>query len=183
MSDASARERLNTEAVRATAGLRVRVSAPSVFENVPPPPPAARRRLAGLLVGKAFLELILLIALVVGFRYDAFPSSLESSLDVADARGVSGWVVDRSRPGEALEVQLYVDGQFVASAIADLPQPVAAMRGGATGERHGFVFKFDPPRACGQEARVYVVHASGGGARRVLRLVGGPVRLGGSEAR
>ncbi len=179
MSDAPAREQTNTETVRATDGLRVRVSAPSVFEYAPPPPPAARKRLVRLLAGKAFLELILLIALVVSFRYDAFPSSLESSLDVADARSVSGWVVDRSRPGEAVEVQLYLDGQFVASGVANQPQPVAAMRGGATGERHGFVFKFDPPRVGEHEARVYAVHASGGGARRTLRLVGGPVRFKG----
>ena len=100
MSDASAREQTDTEARRATAGLRVRVSAPSVFEHVPPPPPEARRRLAGLLVGKSFLELLLLAALVVGFSYSAFPSSVEGGLDRADVRGVSGWAVDRSRPGE-----------------------------------------------------------------------------------
>ncbi|HEU4594329.1 MAG TPA: hypothetical protein VFS10_04095 [Pyrinomonadaceae bacterium] len=164
MSDASAREQTDTEAGRGTAHLRVRVSAPSVFEHVAPPPPAARRRLAGVLVGKAFLELLLLTALVVGFNYSAFPSSLQGSLDEADARGVRGWVVDRSRPGEPVEVQLYLDGRFVESKVA--------------GERQGFVFNFDPPPRAGEhEARVYAVRASGDGARRTLRLVGGPRRF------
>lgn len=162
-----------------SAGLRVRVSAPSVFENVPPPPPAARRRLAGVLIAKAFLELLLLAALVVGFSYSTFPSSVEGKLDRADARGVSGWAVDRSRPGEAVEVQLYLDGQFVASTVANQTRDDVPASGDAQSGSHGFVFKFDPPRAGGKEARVYVVRASGGGARRTLRLVGGPVRLGG----
>ena len=179
MSDASARERLNTEAVRATAGLRVRVSAPSVFENVPPPPPAARRRLAGVLIGKAFIELLLLAALVVGFSYSTLSSSVECGLDAADARGVSGWAVDRSRPGETVEVQLYLDGQFAASAVANQPRADAPAPGGDGAGGHGFVFELDTTRAGGREARVYVVRASGGGARRTLRLVGGPVRLGG----
>jgi hypothetical protein len=175
--DASAREQLNTETVRATHGLRVRVSAPSVFEHVPPPPPEARRRLARLLIGKAFLELLLLTALVVAFFYSAFPPSFEGAIDAADARGLSGWALDRSRPGEALEVQLYLDGRFVASAVADRPrQGVPAQGGEAAAGRHGFVFKFDTPRAGGQEARVYAV--GGGGARRTLRLVGGPLRIG-----
>lgn len=179
MSDASAREQLNTEAVRATAGLRVRVSAPSVFENAPPPPPAARRRLAGLLIGKAFLELLLLAVLVVGFGYSAFPTYVDGGLDRADVRGVSGWAIDRARPGETVEVQLYLDGQFVASAVADRPLTGVFALGGAEVDGHGFVFEFDTPRAGGQEARVYVVRASGGGARRTLGLVAGPVRLGG----
>lgn len=177
MSDASARDQPNAEAVRATAGLRVRASAPSVFENAPPPPPAARRRLARLLAGKAFLELLLLTALVVGFSRAAFPSSVEGGLDAAEARGVSGWAVDRARPGEAVEVQLYLDGRFVASAVADRPRPDAPAPGDAGADGHGFLFKLEPPRAGGQEARVYAVRASGGGARRTLRLVGGPVRL------
>jgi hypothetical protein len=178
MSDASAREQDDTETGRGTARLRVRVSAPSVFEHVTPPAPAARRRLAGLLVGKAFLELLLLTALVVGFSYSAFPSSLQGSLDVADARGVRGWAVDRSRPGEPLEVQLYLDGQFVASGLADQPRADAPAGGDAAGVRQGFVFNFDPPPRAGEhEARVYAVRASGGGARRTLRLVGGPLRF------
>lgn len=179
MSDASARERLHTEAVRETDGLRVRVSAPSVVEYVPPPPPSARRRLAGLLAAKAFLELLLLAALVAGFSYSTFPSSFEGGIDAADARGVRGWAVDRARPGEAVEVQLYLDGQFVASAVANQTRADVLARGDAGADGHGFVFKFERPRGVGQEARVYAVRASGRGARRTLRLVGGPARLKG----
>ena len=162
-----------------SAGLRVRVSAPSVFENVPSPPPAARRRLAGVLIGKAFLELLLLAALVVGFAYSAFPSFVEGGLDTVDVRGVSGWAIDRARPGEKVEVQLYLDGRFVASAVADRPLTGVFALGGAGVDGHGFVFKFDPPRAGGEEASVYVVRASDGGARRTQGLVAGPVRLEG----
>lgn len=138
--------------------------------------PDARRRLTKLIIAKAFLELLLLAALAVGFHYVAFPPSFQGSLDLADARSVRGWAVDRSRPGEAVEVQLYIDNQFVAGGFANEPRPDVSAKGYAPDERHGFVFNLHPPRQGGYEARVYAVQASGGGARRTLQLIGGPLR-------
>jgi hypothetical protein len=178
MSDASARERNDTETVQATpAGLRVAVSAPVASHIKEPLRPAARRRLADLIIAKAFLELLLLAALAVGFYYVAFPPSFQGSLDLADERNVRGWVVDRSRPGEKVEVQLFIDGRFVASGFADEPRPDVRARGFAPDERHGFVFNLEPPRRGVYEARVYAVHASGEGTRRTLQIIGAPLRF------
>ncbi|MBA3241128.1 MAG: hypothetical protein H0T60_07855 [Acidobacteria bacterium] len=179
MSDAAARELEDTETGRVTAGLRVRVSAPCdpLVPGLPPPRPASRRRLANLILGKAFLELLLLAALAVSFHSNAFPPTFQGSLDLAEARGVRGWVVDRSRPGEAVEVQLYLDGKFVAGGFANQPRPDVQAQGFAPDERHGFVFELDPPREGVHEARVYAVHASDEGARRTLQLVGSPLRF------
>ena len=35
--------------------------------------------------------------------------------------GISGWAVNNASPWERVEVQLFIDGKFVASAIADQP--------------------------------------------------------------
>lgn len=178
MSDAASRELEDTETARATAGLRVRVSAPGdLAAPGSPPRPATRRRLANLILGKTFLELLLLAALAVSFHYDAFPPTFQGSLDLAEARGVRGWVVDSSRPGEPVEVQLYLDGKFSAGGFADQPRPDVQARGFAPDERHGFVFNLDPPRVGEHEARVYAVHASGGGEHRTLQLIGEPLRF------
>lgn len=205
MSDAASREPDDTETVRTTAGLRVPVSAHADSHDAPPGDshsasnadlnggltseshadtrvkeslrPGARRRLADLIIAKAFLELLLLAALAVGFHYVAFPPSFQGSLDLADARSVRGWVVNRARPGEAVEVQLYIDNQLVAGGFAGELRPDVYARGYAPDARHGFVFQLDPPREGAYEARVYAVHASGGGARRTLQLVGGPLRF------
>jgi hypothetical protein len=117
------------------------------------------------------------VALAVGFYLLAFPPFLRGVLDEAGRERVTGWVVDQTRPGERVEVQLYVDGRFVASAVADAPRPDVKAAGHAEDELHGFVFK-TPQLAAGEhEARVYSVHESGGGSRRTLQLVGKPLRF------
>jgi len=166
MTDADPREQTHTEAGSHAPGLRVSVSQP------PDLPPRARRRLLNLLLGKAAFDLLFACALTVGFHYAAFRPTFRGALDEADARGVRGWVVDKSEPSRRVEVQLYLNGRFAASATADEPRPDVSAGGFAPDERHGFVFDLDAPPPGRYEARVYAVRESAGGRRRTLQQIG-----------
>jgi hypothetical protein len=172
MSDAAARREGDTETGDNAPRLRVSVSAP--FAPLSPP---ARRRLAHLLIAKSIAEALIVGALAVGFFYLAFNPYFRGSLDYADSRIVSGWAVDDARPSSRVEVQLYVDGRFVASGFADQPRPDVLAARRAPDEHHGFVFRTPTTGSGEHEARVYAVHESGGGARRTLQLVGRPLQF------
>jgi hypothetical protein len=107
----------------------------------------------------------------------AFRPFYSGSLDYADSKSVRGWVVDRSEPSAAVEVQLYVDGRFAASALAGEPRPDVSEKGFAEDERHGFVFNLGATQPGEHEARVYAVHASHGDTRRTLQQIGGALRF------
>lgn len=141
---------------------------------------SAQRRLAHLLIGKSILETLLVAALAVTFYCLAFNPSFRGTLDIADSRRVEGWVFDAARPDARVEVQLYVDDRFVASAFADRPRPDVRDAGRAPDERHGFRFDINIEGAGEHEARVYAVHASGAGTRRTLQLIGRPLRFSGA---
>jgi len=172
MRDAAALEHTDTETGGREAGLRVPFPA-----HASALAPAAPGRLATLLLAKLTLDLLFVAALAVYTHAVAFHPFFSGSLDSADSSSVRGWVVDRARPGAAVEVQLYVDGRFVSDSLADQPRPDVSAKGFAPDERHGFVFALDPPLSGEHEARVYAVHASRGGARHTLQQIGSPFRF------
>jgi hypothetical protein len=173
MRDAAASEQTetDTETEGREAGLRV------PFPAAPALALAARRRLTTLLFAKLTLDLLFVAALAVYTHAVAFHPFFSGSLDSADGAGVRGWVVDRARPDAAVEVQLYVDGRFVADALADQPRPDVSAKGYAPDERHGFIFMPGPLARGEHEARVYAVHASRAGARRTLQQIGSAFRF------
>jgi hypothetical protein len=194
MSEAAALEHKNTETRGAGPGLRVPFSAPedsrACEESRADDSSASaasrvrvrRALLTRLLLAKLTLDLLFVAALAVYTHAVAFRPFYSGSLDYADSRSVRGWVVDRSEPAAAVEVQLYVDGSFAAAGLADEPRPDVFEKGFAQDERHGFVFGLVNTKAGEHEARVYAVHASRAGARRTLQQIGGALRFK-SEAR
>ena len=163
MTDASARERReDTEAGTVAPGLRVPFSAGA----------ASRKRLLRLVGAKLALDLLFVCALAAYARPDALRAGVAGEVGPTDGRVVRGWVSNAARPGAEVEVQLFVDGRFAATAFAD--EPVGG-GGDAGGElRHGFVFELGPRPDGAHEARVYAVSVAPGGTRRTLRLVGSP---------
>ena len=143
----------------------------------PPLTPQARVRLAHLLIAKSIAEALFIGALAVGFYYFAFNPHFRGAVDEASAHSISGWVVDEARPTAHVEVQLYLDGKFVASRLADEVRPDIYAAGRAADERHGFTFPLEVRAGGEHEARVYAVHASGGEVRRTLQLVGRAMRF------
>lgn len=138
-------------------------------------PRARRARLTRLLLAKLTLDLVFVAGLAAYTHAVAFRPFYSGSLEHADGRGVRGWVVDRAEPGRPVEVQLYIDGRFFAAGVADRPRPDVPEKGFAPGERHGFAFDFGQDLYGEHEASVYAVHESGGGKRRTLQRIGGPV--------
>lgn len=172
-SDAATRDRQHD----AGAGARAPSPRVSYQATLHPPTPRARRALVHLLLGKAVFEALLVAALAVAFYASAFNPAFRGSLDLANPRSVEGWVVDTAAPAARVEVQLYLDGRFAASNLADQPRPDVRDAGWATDELHGFRFRVNVTEPGEHEARVYAVHASGGDTRRTLQLIGRPLRF------
>lgn len=154
-------------------------------ERVSPAPPRSARlsaraasRLSQLLVGKSLVEAVFVAALVAAFSYTHFNPYFRGTLDVADERRVAGWVVDESKPDSQVEVELYIDGHFVARRRADKPRIDLVAAGRAARPEHGFSFETPPlpPRDAEYEARVYAYHA-GDPARPTLQQIDRPVRF------
>jgi len=133
-------------------------------------------RLVHALIGKALAETIFVAVLGIAFYLAAFPPYFHGWGEVS-ARGIAGWVVDQSAPGSRVEVQLFVDGKFVASAAANQSRPDVVNSGWSKDEWHGYSFATPSLQAGAHEARVYALHASGGGKRQTLQLVGDPIKF------
>jgi SAM-dependent methyltransferase len=75
-------------------------------------------------------------------------------VDQWDGRSMSGWAVDRTRPEAACEVDVYVDGRFVARTRADVPRPDLA-EVSPRDQRKGFLLELPPEARNGSRFEVY----------------------------
>ena len=98
-------------------------------------------------------------------------------VDEANGKYVKGWIVDSATPTANPEVQLHIDRRFIESRRADQPRPDIVVARLAGDEKHGFFFTTPALDAGEYEARVYVVHESGGGKNPILRLIEKPMRF------
>lgn len=140
---------------------------------------AGAARLSRALIVKSVAEALFVVALFAAFSYTHFHPKFRGAVDVADARTVEGWAVDEAEPDGQVEVQLFIDGRFVAQRRAELPRPDVLAAGRAPRPEHGF--RFDTPplaaREAEYEARVYALHAAGDGERRTLNQIGKALRF------
>ena len=160
MSDAAAREQSNTEAGTHEPDLRVPFSVDENGRAL-----RSRRRLAKLVAVKLVLDLLFVCGLAVYTYAVTYRSGFDGALNYADGRGVRGWVVDLESPDAEVEVQLFLNGEFVASTFA---------RERMTDGRRSFTFEFG---RSDYAARVYAVRAGRGGERYTLRQLGGAVHF------
>jgi hypothetical protein len=137
----------------------------------------SRRKLFQLLIAKSVLEALLVTALAVSFYLVVTNPHLRGWLDQADARTISGWVINEKSGGARVEVQLFIDDKFVEDRTANAFRPDVHQAKRAEDDWHGFVFE-TPPLAAGEhEARVFAVHRGGSDDRRTLQIVGKPLRF------
>jgi len=132
--------------------------------------------LVHVLIGKSIAETLLVGALAVVTFITVLPPYFHGWGEVTDS-GISGWVVNNAAPWERVEVELFVDGEFVATRVANESRPDVAAAGWAKNEWHGYKFILPPLSAGSHEARVYALHDSGAGTRKSLQLVGDPIRF------
>jgi hypothetical protein len=131
-------------------------------------------RLVHLLIGKSIIETFVVGALAVFTFITVLPPYFHGWGEVTGS-GISGWAVNNASPWERVEVQLFVDGKFVADAIANQSRPDVLAAGWARDEWHGYTFRLSRQSPRYHEARVYVLHDSGGGKRKSLQLLGNPI--------
>jgi len=132
--------------------------------------------LVHVLIGKSIIETLLVGALAVFTFLNILPPYFHGWGELTD-QGISGWVVNNVAPWERVEVQLFIDGQFVADGVANQSRPDVFAAGWSRDEWHGYKFTISTLNAGLHEARVYVLHDSGGGLRKTLQLVGDPIRF------
>lgn len=112
-------------------------------------------------------------AYAVWTEHATFPPALRGFGEVTRRGEVAGWAVDASRPGRRVEVQVYVDGRFVAHGEAALPRPDVLAAGRSADENCGYSFALPALAAGAHEARVYALHAPGRGrGPRTLKQLG-----------
>lgn len=138
-------------------------------------------RLVYFLIGKAILEALFVAALVVGFYVTAFHTNLRGWSERSEGR-IVGRVVDTNAPSAPVEVQLYVDDCFIADGLAadglaSVSRSGASVQNRAPDASPNFQFDIPPLDAGEHLAEIYAVRESNGGARRVLQLIGKPVRF------
>jgi hypothetical protein len=135
-----------------------------------------RSKLINVLIGKSILETLLVAIIAVGFYIIAFPPYFHGWGE-ATSQGISGWAVNDNAPWERVSVQLFIDGNFIATQVAHRSRPDVAAAGWARDEWHGYNFILPPLQTGYHEARVYAVHASGGETRRTLQQLGDAIRF------
>lgn len=135
-----------------------------------------KSKLINVLIGKSIVETLLVGVIAVGFYIIAFPPHFHGWGE-ATSQGISGWAVNDNAPWERVSVQLFVDGNFMATQTAQLSRPDVASAGWARDQWHGYNFILPPLQTGDHEARVYAVHASGGETRRTLQQLGDPIRF------
>ena len=134
-------------------------------------------KLVHALIAKSLADTILVATLGLAFYFSAFPPYFQGWGEVAGGR-ISGWAVDHSAPGSRVEVQLFIDGRFVAASTASQSRPDVLSSGRSRDEWHGYSFSTPSLPAGLHEARVYALHSSAAGNRQSLQLLGDPISFG-----
>ena len=127
-----------------------------------------------VLIGKSILETLLVGALAVFTFISVLPPHFRGWAEVTNA-GISGWAVNNAAPWDRVEVQLFVDGNFIASRVANESRPDVMRAGWSKDEWHGYTFSINSLNSGSHEARIYALHDSGEGTRKSLQLLGEPI--------
>ncbi len=130
--------------------------------------------LVHVLLGKSIAEALIVGALAV-FAFIALLPPFFHGWGGVTETGIAGWAVNNAAPWDRVEVQLFVDGQFVAQAVAKGSRPDVSAAGWAKDEWHGYEFALTSLSSGAHEARVYALHDSGQGVRKSLQLLGSPI--------
>ena len=131
-------------------------------------------QLVNLLIAKSILETVIVGTIAVVVYTKLFPPTFHGWGEaVVETQSISGWAVDDADPWRRVEVQLFVDGKFVGTTVAQSSRPDVVAAGWAKDEWHGYNFLVSGLGEGMHEARVYALHQSGN--RYTLQLLGNPI--------
>src|SRR5689334_9591225 len=133
----------------------------------------SRPQLVNLLIGKSILETLFVATLAVVVWTNAFPPTFHGWGEAINSQAIAGWAVNNASPSERVEVQLFIDGKFQASQVAQLSRPDVVTAGWAKDGSHGYNFTLEGLPPGQHEARVYALHRSG--SHITLQLLGDPI--------
>ncbi len=132
--------------------------------------------LVNLLIAKSILETVLVGTIAVVVYTKVFPPTFKGWGEaVVEARSISGWVVDDADQWRRVEVQLFIDGKFVGTQVAQLSRPDVVTAGWGKDEWHGYSFVVSNLLPGMHEAKVYALHQSGD--RYTLQMLGYAIRF------
>jgi hypothetical protein len=133
-------------------------------------------KLINLLISKSIFDTVLVGTLAVGFYINVFPPRFHGWGE-ATSHSISGWAVNNAAPWDRVQVQLFIDGNFVGTNAASLARPDVFAAGWSRDDWHGYSFGVSKLPEGLHEARVYALHRSEGGERYTLQLLGDPIRF------
>ena len=133
-------------------------------------------KLVHVLIGKSIAETLLVGTLAVIAFLSVLPPFFQGWSELTDY-GIAGWAVDYRSPYERVEVQLFIDGKFFDTAVANRSRPDLSSAGWAMDEWHGYIFVIKSLQEGPHEARVYALRNSGNEARKSLQLMGTPIKF------
>ena len=134
------------------------------------------KRLTNVLIAKSIIETILVGTIAVVVYVKLFPPTFHGWGEVvAESKSISGWVADDADPYRRVEVQVFVDGKFAGTQVAQLSRPDVVAAGWAKDEWHGYSFVVSGLSEGMHEAKVYALHQNG--ERYTLQMLGDPIRF------
>ena len=135
-------------------------------------------QLVNALIAKSIFDTILVGTIAVAVYMNAFPPSFRGWGEaVVETQTIAGWVVNASEPWQRVEVELFIDGQRVATQVAQHSRPDVSAAGWARDEWHGYNFVVNLLSPGAHEARVYALHPSRNDTRYSLQMLGDPIRI------
>ena len=135
-------------------------------------------QLINALIAKSIIETILVATIAVAVYVNAFPPTFHGWGEaVAATQTIAGWAVSDSEAWRRVEVQLFLDGRFVGTQVAQYSRADVSAAGWAKDEWHGYNFVLPGLPVGTYEARVYALHRSRNGERYSLQMLGDPIRF------
>ena len=107
------------------------------------PDQSTASRLLRAVIAKSFVEFLFVCVIATVAAFLHFSPLLRGSIDMANQTKISGWVHDPLSLDEAIEVQLFIDGRFVAAKSADERRDDLVRAGATTRPNHGFTFRLE----------------------------------------
>lgn len=139
--------------------------------------PTVATKLLRAVILKTFLEILFICIIATLAAFKNYSPLLRGAIDIADQTRVSGWAHDPQTPAEALEVQLFIDDQFIATQRAEQRRDDLVRAGAAKLPNHGFRFDLTALKLVGgrHTAQVYAVRTAAGANKMLVPLAKQPV--------